>query len=1558
MAFGSTPAENASGGAPNAAANEPNATGYAPGTSVSSLYNQGKTKIPSARPTPSPATQAPEGSTSPSELTSMFDFGTSIFAPNNPNIEALASGAVASKSQSPITNPNPQSTAQTGQTLNVVQSVPNNATLVSNPNNANAVYFEPSGTAVFYNIPAPKPSGFLQINQSTGEGGGGAAIQATGGGNSNNSSGNLQSYSGLNLPSNAQLVNNPSQANAVYYSPGGTPTYYNVPAQSLGSAVNIATSNGGSAQFNPQTGVLTINNVGSTPVTLQTNSIYSATGQPIQLYSPLPSASPQAPALNNANYSTFANGVSGLQFGTETGNPYSYSLNYNGVTITGSIPANLRNLPSGNPNNAEQLAIQQAYQAYNSAPTIAQSVNAENASYTYETSTPTTPISPGTQSVSFNQLGIPTVGFTTSGGTVTNPSVTLVYSQTPNAQGQYNVIGYQDPTTGSTTSSVNIDGYTFSLDANGNPIYQQNTVQNQGPPTITNPYSGILAADYAVNQANAQNAQNQGTTTGILGYEPSSLHPLDVTNNTNYSLTPQQLAAIQTKVQQTQGQNNNTAQYSQVNSQLSNPLQGLVPTIGTALYENTNQPLIASQNNYTNTRSENINNLLYAAYANPQAPYTLSLGFDNLYFNPFATIGKINTAVPAYLENVFGGFANPFLPKTTANGQTVSNYIPYNPNVQPFIQGLQNNPLGQAHIPGVSAAARYIGANLAYPATQNANPLSSAYSLASVGVPAVAPQAAISGAALFGGINAAANTGSNLIFGNPVNYGTIKQAAIQGGQAGSILGPAFAYAAPAVASAAPGLGQAIYDVGANPYLRYLSGTAGLPLLANIQSYLQTGQPASLQSNVNAALQGGLFSVAPDVLPKLVSESYNEPFKYQGVTTPSGNPLIGRYVTVDEFGNPVSKLALGTPSYADLLTHPQFDANGNPISPFPTTTEFNAKETATGASSNLILTPTGRAIFEKSITLAQDGMPVEADYALSGLKVAQGLSNQKLPNPGEFKLDLKSLDDAQNAQFTDDIKTAAQEGKIEKVYGSLSLHLQAPEEFRVAPNLPPDVDVAFKTQEDALNFAKLEADAQNKIVGNDKYTVAEHGTGATIDYQDENGATHHIGDFHVASTQPNQYGLNLAGQESPLGIKQTEPVNIENVPTEAGSQTLKNKLGSALSVRAVNPEEILNTPEEWQKYLNDYLDGDTKTTLAPGDWRIKDVVDSYVAGQILNDYNLNPISKATIDANLEAFKTAAITKFGLTDADFATGQADLTPILTGENPSQQLNKAVAVSFQAAQPVPQQTQATYTQVPSSNPTYNQQKTIQPYSPYDPLSSLQQQYLYAQYLAGNSATDQNILSALQQSQQQEQYNNYLASIYGNQFNSSLGSTIPNGSNLLSSINSIFNPSISSLSPSDLYSLMISGAISPSTYQSLVSQYSSPSYASQNYSSSNYPYQYYNPSNSPYQNSMPYSQSYPYSGYYPFPYNPNKTKGSSTPPVLQGGIFNRYPSPNPYQASTYVQQYSPDFTSVLLGLKANKAPTLGNPQQQIYSSIGLRPIVENTETTSARRIRNQQQV
>ncbi|MEM3216029.1 MAG: hypothetical protein QXS17_03885, partial [Candidatus Micrarchaeaceae archaeon] len=511
----------------------------------------------------------------------------------------------------------------------------------------------------------------------------------------------------------------------------------------------------------------------------------------------------------------------------------------------------------------------------------------------------------------------------------------------------------------------------------------------------------------------------------------------------------------------------------------------------------------------------------------------------------------------------------------------------------------------------------------------------------------------------------------------PITADQIINSVAQGAMFGEITGPAFDAVIGAAGSASPALKPiADYIQNLGPVAKsILQKGFNIALATAMQegfSYTMTGQPAT-NSELAAAATAAI--ITPYVVQGLaaVGPGIATANSGQGVSATSltiaGKPVLTLTNIAGNYG-----LNLGTPSLADLLTSPRFDVNGNPVSLFPATTDFGARETATGGGSNLLTTSLGRQILQKSLLAAAADMPVESTYALSGLDIATSLSNAKLPNPGEFNIELKGLSTDENQALTNIVKQAARDGIIEKVYGSSSFHLQAPD-FR----LGADIDIVTQNGEQAASLAKRIAETLDSVVGFDKYTIDPSRPNLVID-----STGRHIADIHTPEEQPGSYGTAGPTQPTPLGLPETKPVNIEGVPTQAGSQTLKEKVSSALSERVVSPAVVTDSPEAWQKYLNDYLDGKIKTVFAPNYWRIKDVVDSYTTAKILNSYNLNPLSAQHIDYLLEQFKNAAMAKFGLTDADFAMGQADITSLIKGADPTADLNKNVGYLFQSAGP----------------------------------------------------------------------------------------------------------------------------------------------------------------------------------------------------------------------------------------------------------------------------------
>ena len=698
-----------------------------------------------------------------------------------------------------------------------------------------------------------------------------------------------------------------------------------------------------------------------------------------------------------------------------------------------------------------------------------------------------------------------------------------------------------------------------------------------------------------------------------------------------------------------------------------------------------------------------------------------------------------------------------------------------------------------------------------------------------------------------------------------------------------------------------------------PQLLYLGaeeGAMSIPQLPQIlynaaenpgqfaMQYLQQVQQQPIQTLGQLAFFKSLDAVGPRI-----SLTSGQGVDVGALTFKAGDkefPLGGIYTTPEGI-----TLFAGTPSLSNLLENPQFTASGEPVSLFPATKSFAAKTTEAGESSNLITTALGNAILKKSLQEFQEGAPVEATYALDGLNVAQKLSDGELPKPDQFLIELKGATPTENAALTDVIKKASQDGVVQKVYGSSSFHLQVPEQFR----LGADIDVATATAEQATKLAQDIKDTLNKAVGTDKYAVDPAKPTLVVDATGK-----HIADIHAAGEAT--YGVTGTG--TPLGLKQTEPVQIENVPVQAGAQTLKEKLASALSQRVINPAEALNAPKEWQAYLNDYLNGNVKTTFAPSDWRIKDVVDSYTTAKILNSYNLNPISRLGVEQALERFKAAASQKFGLTDADFAAGKADITSLVSG-NPDVALNNNAGFLFQAAGP-------TAIAAQTINPTLLAPSAYSSVV-YDPVTG--DAYTLAQTSPStriNGVPPQAYLSSQNNaSTLQSAYENYVRNLYLSELPSSVKASLLSTSPSLAT-----SPSLSA--SSSLASPSVSSAVSAS------------------------PSQYLGSSPSPYVSASSYY--YPVSSISPSPYSPSSSYYSfaaANPEyaALLGPLLTkqrgRERSVRVLSNPAYSARYLPSITSSLLNLQANNANV--NPSAPAFG-LGLRPLPSQLSPESRRRI------
>jgi len=458
-------------------------------------------------------------------------------------------------------------------------------------------------------------------------------------------------------------------------------------------------------------------------------------------------------------------------------------------------------------------------------------------------------------------------------------------------------------------------------------------------------------------------------------------------------------------------------------------------------------------------------------------------------------------------------------------------------------------------------------------------------------------------------------------------------------------------------------------------------SGGMSNLGFINTYnlLERGKLASPEQDILAgALGAGLGAASPYLVEhiplKLQDADLEKPFNYKGITF-KNNPLVGLVKTPEGL-----KLQVGTPNFGEYLSTPHYDLEGNPLSPYPTNPSFISKELLNRKSTNLLLTPVGRKIFLNSLESAKNDLGVEYQYIKSADTVAHGLRTASLPTVNEFTLHLEKLNPEQNTALTDLVKNAVAKNEIQKVYGSTTINLQAPN-FR----LGKDLDVMFTNKEDGELFAKNLVEKLNGLPSDIKVAVDPKNPIAVIRV----GGGHVI-DGHTSEELPLETSSidSFKNTPTPFGLKNTEAVNVENIPTQALSQSLKEKLGSSGSLRYITPQDIKDIPEQWRPYLEKLLAGKkSATTFTPSSWRIKDVIDSYNLAKIMNERNLNPLSRFMIDRNLNIFKEASEVKYGLSPADFDSQKVDLTSLIKGEvTPTEALDSAVSKLSYLSSPPP--------------------------------------------------------------------------------------------------------------------------------------------------------------------------------------------------------------------------------------------------------------------------------
>jgi hypothetical protein len=830
-----------------------------------------------------------------------------------------------------------------------------------------------------------------------------------------------------------------SPANAIYYSPGGEPTYYFIP--------NL-----------PANQVATLTSADVLPATSNVN----------------------------LNYAQFGKNAA-IQI---TGNQYSGSYVQNGQTynFSGTLPSNVL----GNPVQANNAAVDSAYtgvvqaaqnlieynnvtasQGYLKTPININTDTGEitGGGYTVGGSTAT----PASQTISFTQLGI-----TPYTNTAYSPTGTaLPQAAVPSITVNYNSAGVPTSFTnanGQTVQSLIVpyggQSYSFSIgtDTNEynqliggltepNPDYRQTavlySVGNQEP-QVTNALTALQAANQAAITANAEYAQGglgPGATNYQLSVIPSGINygqiipgvgpevpvgfktaplnipaspllakglgaygipsytyqnqpqqpvlpnpitqeqlnafaasPLKSLLNPSYyeallgevsptayrqlaSILPKLATANQNTVAALSGNQQSTTP-SQISAteaefltsaQLANQPQATPATVPPNA--NTLPPLnfkTLYPNNYLNTTvlSDYYNYLLnqgLTEFSQPNAPGTINNLFGTNYStNPFRAALLAGPTLNAYAQDLVvqaynpirkaisgaaskypstaqivppnqqgqnGVYFNPYESAVLAANKYLPKVQPYNPQAQAITTALQYNPLGQAGIPVVSPLARYAGANLAYPATPNANGLQSALSLASILVPAVSPELAVKGALTFGAASAVGTAIGNVYFGLPVDPDTLKQAFVEGAQFGSIAEPAFSYIAPYLAS----LGSGLYK------------SSELPVyLDTISKYLQSIQinPLPLGEALGAALPSTTEEALSNGIPEVTEAGEPiRPFQFLGEN--NGLPYYARV-----------PLESGISAGANVgLTNLGSYATGNGLA----TSQQNAQAAITGAA---------------------------------------------------------------------------------------------------------------------------------------------------------------------------------------------------------------------------------------------------------------------------------------------------------------------------------------------------------------------------------------------------------------------------------------------------------------------------------------------------------------------------------------------------------------------------------------------------------------------------------
>ena len=419
---------------------------------------------------------------------------------------------------------------------------------------------------------------------------------------------------------------------------------------------------------------------------------------------------------------------------------------------------------------------------------------------------------------------------------------------------------------------------------------------------------------------------------------------------------------------------------------------------------------------------------------------------------------------------------------------------------------------------------------------------------------------------------------------------------------GIVFGTIFGALAPAVRVLPEGAARSLANI--------LSGSVGTITGSNLLSLASSGQLSSpsqdLVNGVIGATYAGGMGLAENYGPRLEYLTSGQGVDVGALTLKMG---VGREIgLLDVVHDPTGyHLVVGTPSEAGRILAPQLNAQGEPVSLFPSTEGFKAVKTSSGESSDLLTTPFGKSILDKTAAdlksaATNPAQQIDANYLSAWLKVATLMSNAKYPLPSGFNIELEGRTPAENKLLTDLLMKYSD--SITQLRGSVASQVQMGGAFNRKPN---DLDPTMSSTE-KMNALMAEAVQGLNAIGDHQYELDEARNLLT----DSKGK--HVLNPHVEGETPSE-GYVYAAGKTPLGLKQNAPVSIGGMrytepgpkaPTEAiergleettgadikvqsVAQSLKDKISSAIGLRVVSLDNIASAPEEWQKFLQGYAD---------------------------------------------------------------------------------------------------------------------------------------------------------------------------------------------------------------------------------------------------------------------------------------------------------------------------------------------------------------------------------